>query len=152
MRKIAIFISTFGGVGYFPVASGTAGTITAIPFAYLFCLVGWYWQIAILLFLFPLFSFFAGEGEKHFGSKDPREVVSDEVLGYLVAVFAISPTAFNLGIAFLLFRIYDIVKPYPIRYADRNIPGGWGIVADDVMAGIFTRLTMLLISMLLKAN
>lgn len=145
MKKTAVFVSTFGPVGYCPVASGTAGTVAALPIAYLFCMLSWYWQTAVLLFLFVVFSLFADAAEKHFNSKDPREVVSDEVLGYLVSVFALSPTAFNLGAAFLLFRGYDILKPYPIRYADQNIPGGWGIVTDDVIAGVFTRLTILLI-------
>lgn len=148
MKKLAVLVSTVGPVGYCPVASGTAGTIAALPIAYLFCMLSWWWQVLILLILFVVLSVFADYSERHFNSKDPREVVSDEVLGYLVSVFYLSPTAFNLVTTFILFRIYDIVKPYPIRYADRNIPGGWGIVADDVIAGLFTRLTILIIGLI----
>ena len=71
------------------------------------------------------------------GEDDPPQVVIDEVAGFLLAVFFLPYSWFNLGLGFVLFRFFDILKPFPIRLLDQKLPGGAGIVLDDVMAGIY---------------
>lgn len=145
MKKVAVFIATAGPFGYSPVASGTVGSMAAVPMAALMCRLPWQWQLAILVGLYFLFVWAAAVAEEHFGRKDPGEVVNDEVIGYLVGMFALPPDSAHLAISFLLFRAFDVIKPWPIRWADRKMPGGWGIVTDDVMAGIATQVLMRII-------
>ena len=145
MKRLAVFIATAGPFGYSPVASGTMGTMAAVPIAALLCHAAWQWQLAILVPLYFLFVWAAAVAEEHFGRVDPGEVVCDEVLGYMVGMFALPPDSAHLALCFLLFRAFDVIKPWPIRWVDRKIPSGWGIVSDDVMAGIFTQILMRII-------
>ena len=143
MRLISKIISTSLGVGYCPLAPGTAGSLFAI-------LVYWFLpQIDNLTFLsFLIILFFVGVfsakvTEKEFIQRvgyekghDPSIVVIDEVVGVLIAVFAIPKTIPFFISAFILFRLFDIVKPFPIN-TSQKIPHGWGIVIDDVIAGVY---------------
>jgi phosphatidylglycerophosphatase A len=80
--------------------------------------------------------------EKQFPRHDSPKIVLDEVVGYLFSVWAIPFTWPHAALGFLLFRFYDILKPFPIRWVDRRCPGGWGVVLDDVLAGVFANLTL----------
>ena len=139
----AIWIATAGGAGYFPIAPGTAGSLVGVV------LVVGSGQlplhrpaaIAVLaaasLALFALGVWAAGDAEEFFGRTDPGQVVVDEVVGQMVT-FLLFPHAtwkWLVG-GFLLFRAFDIVKPFPARQAER-IPRGWGIMLDDVVAGLY---------------
>ena len=139
----AIWIATAGGAGYFPVAPGTAGSVVGIA-----VVVGLAQlrlnrpaSIAVLgaasLILFALGVWAAGIAESYFGRVDPGQVVMDEVVGQMLT-FLLLPHAtwkWLLG-GFLLFRAFDIVKPFPARQAER-FPRGWGIMVDDVVAGVY---------------
>ena len=137
----AIWIATAGGAGYFPIAPGTAGSLVGVGVVAALARLPIQRPAAIGLLtaaslaLFALGVWAAGEAEKFFGRTDPGQVVVDEVVGQMLT-FLLLPHAtwkWLLG-GFLLFRTFDIVKPFPARQAER-IPRGWGIMIDDVIAG-----------------
>ena len=145
MSRLARLIGTWFFVGYFPKAPGTAGSLVALGFA-------WVWQthhgftaagfaVCALLLVAPAI-WAAGRVAQDIGKKDPQIVVVDEVVGQWITLAG--ATAFNwkswLG-AFLLFRAFDIWKPPPVRQLER-IPGGAGIVLDDAMAGVYAALVL----------
>ena len=139
----AIWIATAGGAGYFPVAPGTAGSVVgvAVVLGLAQLPLSRPGSIAVLaaasLVLFAIGVWAAGEAEGFFGRVDPGQVVIDEVVGQMLT-FLLLPHAtwkWLLG-GFLLFRTFDIVKPFPARQAER-IPRGWGIMLDDVVAGLY---------------
>jgi phosphatidylglycerophosphatase A len=136
--RIAVLLATFGGVGYSPVASGTAGSLAAVAAAYAMVRLGlpiWSVGVAAAALFWPA-CWSAGMVEQRGGKADPKEVVVDEVVGQWLALAAIDLWRWEhwLG-AFVLFRFFDVVKPYPIRRLER-LPGGLGIVADDAAAGL----------------
>jgi len=85
----------------------------------------------------------SGEAERIFGRKDSPRIVIDEIVGFLWALALIGPTAGRIVAAFFLFRIFDILKPPPARWCQDRLPGGWGVVGDDVVAGIWTNVALL---------
>jgi len=144
-RKIVLFIATAGGFGYSPLASGTAGTAVALPFAYMLLHLPVVWQAAVLVLSYIVFSWAAGEADTMFGKHDPGQIVCDEVIGYWVTLFALPPDAAHLGLGFLLFRFFDIVKPFPAGTVDKKVGGGQGVMLDDVIAGIYANICVRLI-------
>ncbi len=136
--RIGILLATFLGVGYSPVVPGTAGSLAAVLVGYLLLRAGLpVWSLALgAAALFWPACWAAGVVERHAAQTDPGEVVVDEVVGQWLALAAIDPLRWQqwLG-AFLLFRLFDVWKPYPIGRLER-LPGGLGIVADDAAAGL----------------
>lgn len=143
VRGPAVWIATCGGVGYFPVAPGTAGSAVAVAIAAAVDAIpgGPPWLRLLLILgaavLFWIGVWAATRAERFFGKIDPRQVVIDEVAGQFLTLAAV-PNASWLWLAagFLLFRLLDIVKPFPARRAER-LPGGWGIMTDDLIAGAY---------------
>ncbi len=84
----------------------------------------------------------AGEAEKIFGRKDSPRIVIDEIAGFLWTLFLVGPTVYTVIAGFFLFRISDILKPFPARWCQDHLPGGWGVVMDDVAAGIWANLVI----------
>lgn len=125
------------GAGLVPVAPGTAGTALGVGF-YLFLFelpLGWYVTSVLLLFLL-------GVGITHIVSRelgihDHPAIVWDEVVGYLVTMIAAPPDPTWLVAGFVLFRVFDILKPWPIRQIDRGVSGGLGVMLDDLVGGIY---------------
>ena len=139
-KNLSKFIATFGGVGLFPIAPGTVGSIAGLVVLWVisFTSSDSYQVILQLLFLIifiPIGVTASSAYEKHFGKIDPKEVVVDEVVGIMITLFALPFTWINIIAGFILFRFFDIVKPFPIGKL-QNIKGGWGIMADDIAAGI----------------
>ncbi len=128
-------LATFLGAGYSPVAPGTAGSLAALPLAWV-AASNAPWGIVVSALLLPVAIASAGEVARERGDDDPGIVVIDEVLGMTIAAIGLGATWWNLLIAFLCFRLFDIVKPWPCRRLE-GLPGGWGIVMDDVMAGLY---------------
>ena len=151
MKRLAVLLSTFGYVGYFPIAPGTAGSAAAIP---LFLLLRWLalpWLEASVVVVLCAAGFWAGGvAARHYGREDPGYVVLDEVVGMLVTLAFIPVTWSGIVAGFFLFRLLDIVKPAPARQFER-LPGGFGIMMDDVMAGIYGNLALRLLFWLLPA-
>jgi len=130
------------GLGLVPKAPGTCGTLLGWP---LFLLVGdfpWPVQAALWALVFGLGWWAARRAEEELGVHDAPQVVIDETAGYLTAVFMAPnrPAAWILG--FVLFRFFDILKPWPVSWADRRLPGGFGVMADDVLAGLYAWLAL----------
>jgi phosphatidylglycerophosphatase A len=142
MGRLAVLLSSGLGVGYMPLAPGTFGTLWGVLLYYLarsFPLA-WFFAGAVLFFLFAVLV--AHAAEKKLGGHDSSMIVIDEVAGYLTTVLGL---AFSWPVAvagFLLFRFFDIVKPFPVRWADRRIPGGLGVVLDDILAGVYANIVL----------
>lgn len=129
------------GSGYSPVASGTAGSLVAALFYwYLFPDSAVFMAAACLLTL-AVSVYTAGRAEKLYGNHDDGRIVIDEAAGYFFAVIFLPKTLLFACAAFVLFRFFDVVKPWFIRKS-QDWPGGWGITMDDVFAGIFTNIIL----------
>ena len=145
MRRFVILFATWGGTGYSPVASGTVGTLAAIPFYLLYCRLPLPLYLATLVPFFFLASWAAGRAEEIFGKKDAGQIVIDEVLGYLVTMAGVSLSWTSVVAGFFLFRFFDIVKIEPARWCDQRLKNGYGVVLDDVVAGIYAAIALRLL-------
>jgi len=148
MILIARLFSTIFGVGYFPVAPGTMGTLVTV-------IIYWFFPelTTLQLFLSLIFITFLGvisssvtekEFQRNAGDKslhDPGIIIIDEVAGMLAALIAIPKTLPFVAAAFLLFRLFDITKPFPIKKIEK-LPSGWGIMLDDVAAGTLSNIIL----------
>jgi phosphatidylglycerophosphatase A len=134
--KLALILSTCFGLGLMPVAQGTFGTLAAIPLAAALASVGPMVGAYFLFFFILLAIWVSARSAISLDKEDPAEVVIDEAAGLLLTLFLLPATAFNLGLGFILFRLFDILKPYPIRRLER-MGGGAGIVLDDLLAGVY---------------
>jgi phosphatidylglycerophosphatase A len=136
-QKIIIFLATGFYTGYAPVVPGTFGTLVGIPIAFLLSFLNLGMSTMILIALIIVSCWIADEAEKIYGIKDPNDIVIDEVVGYLVTVWTLPFTWVTVLAGFFLFRILDILKPFPIRKIESWVPGGTGVVMDDVLAGVY---------------
>ena len=133
---------TFGGAGLSPRAPGTVGTLAALPLAALTLWAGPLWHMTAVLLLTG-FSIWACEMyQRQAGGHDRQEIVIDEVIGLLIAVTWLPLTWQTLAAGFVLFRFFDILKPFPISVLDKKVKGGVGVVADDVAAGLIANLIL----------
>lgn len=136
MTRVAIALATVGGAGFFPFAPGTVGSAVAIG---LYLLTRHWpagWQFALLLGVTVVGIWAADVTAKALNREDPGPVVIDEVAGQLVTLFLTGAGLVGAIIGFFVFRIFDIIKPYPARQLE-DLPGGVGIMADDLMAGVY---------------
>lgn len=138
---IAKLIATFFYVGLIPIAPGTFGTLAAIPLFYIISGLPLYLYLLITLVVIGVSVWASNIAEGIYGKTDPGQIVADEVAGYLVTMILIPPTAMNIIVGFILFRLFDIVKPPPVRSFER-MHGGWGVVIDDVAAGVYACVCM----------
>lgn len=136
----ALAVATALGVGYAPVAPGTFGSAVGLLLWYLLPASPIAQAVAIAVII-VVGSWSGTVAEHHFGRSDPGYVVIDEVAGMLVTLFLVPVGWAGALLAFLLFRLSDIVKPYPANRLER-LPGGAGIMADDVMAGVYANLAL----------
>ena len=148
--RIHKIIATAGGAGYFPVAPGTAGAVVGVLIFWLMHQI--YFsvyadpQVFLLLFIGMILLFLylgviaTDHLEKEWG-KDPSKVVMDEVIGVWIALLFVPVTWMNLLLAFALFRLFDIWKPLFIRKLEA-IKGGWGVMLDDVLAGVYANIVL----------
>jgi phosphatidylglycerophosphatase A len=148
-NQIILFIAQGAYSGRVPGAPGTAGTFTGV-FLYLFLkdfAVGWYIGACIVTAGIAVWS--AHEAEKVLGSKDHPSIVIDEIAGFLVAMAMAPPSWGFIALGFILFRVFDIVKPFPLKKI-QNLHGGLGVVADDIGAGIYANVSLRIISEVLN--
>jgi phosphatidylglycerophosphatase A len=141
MNRLAVFLATSAGAGYTPVAPGTAGSAVGLLIYLLTRHWPASWQVTLLIVVSTAGVWASGEAIRHFGHKDPGGVVIDEVAGQLATLLLIGVGVWGAVVGFLVFRVLDVVKPWPVsRFED--LPGGLGIMADDLMAGLYGWLIM----------
>jgi Phosphatidylglycerophosphatase A and related proteins len=148
-EKIIKVLATGFGSGLSPVAPGTLGTLVGIPVCLLCLPLIWPLRFLVVLALSALAIFISGHAEIIYQKKDDQRIVIDEIVGFQVTMLPVAITGWHLLVAFVLFRIFDIWKPFPIRNL-QELPGGWGVVIDDVAAGLYTGVVMMLLTLLLK--
>ena len=147
MRKLILLLASGGGIGFSPFLPGTLGTLAAIPVALAINGLAVGHPLAALTGLVGLILFavwLSDQAAKILGLKDPQIIVIDEIAGFAVAAFLTS-TLPGLIVAFVLFRFFDIAKVYPASRLE-SLPGGAGIVLDDIMAGLYTFLIVRVLS------
>jgi phosphatidylglycerophosphatase A len=136
-EESVMFLATGFWVGNIPFAPGTFGSLIGLPLCFFLSRI----ELPLAMVLAVLFIIFsigiAHAAEKIIRSKDPGCIVVDEIAGMLVALIGLPFNLLTVAIGFVVFRILDILKPFPIRALDKGISGGVGVVADDVVAGIF---------------
>jgi phosphatidylglycerophosphatase A len=135
--SLARLIYTGLGLGLAPKAPGTFGTLLGIPIFWLcrdFSVASY---VAVTVFIFVIGTWAAKRAEADLGQHDAGQVVIDEVAGYMVTMFMAPSLPFNWLWGFVFFRIFDIVKPWPVSWADNKIPGAFGVMFDDVLAGLY---------------
>ena len=138
--RLGLAIATSLGVGYVPVASGTFGSAAGLVlWAVLPSTI--VVQASAIVVLFVVGSWAGSVAERHFGRTDPGEVVVDEVMGMLLTLFLTGVGWTGAVAGFFLFRIFDIVKPFPARRLE-HLPGGIGVMADDAMAAIYANVAL----------
>jgi phosphatidylglycerophosphatase A len=151
VTRLAVFLATVAYCGYFPIAPGTVGSAAGLV---VYLLVWWTQspivEVALIAVTFVVGTWAATHAERYFGGIDPGPVVIDEVLGMLITL-AFVHAGWTAALAgFFLFRVFDVIKPFP---ADRleKFHGGFGIMADDAMAGVYANLALRLVMWLLPA-
>jgi len=139
-RRLALLLATAAGVGYLPFAPGTFGSIVGVAlWAVLRTSVAA--QAVAIVVLFVLGSWSGTVAERHFGRTDPSQVVIDEVVGVLITLFLIPVGWAGAFLGFLLFRVSDIIKPFPSNRLEQ-LHGGFGVMADDAMAAVYANLAL----------
>lgn len=137
MKQINFLITTFFGIGKMPGAPGTWASLAAAPLFWFFVLDKPLWQFGLILIVVYFAGVYSsGQYEKQIREKDPSSAVIDEVLGMGVAMFNIPGQWYYAVMAVILFRLFDIWKPHPIRRLEQ-LPAGWGIMTDDLLAGVY---------------
>lgn len=145
LNTLLVNLATLFGIGKISKAPGTLATLITIPIWYFVAQAGPVIYMVIAFLLFPLGIWAAQVYEKQTGTHDSKEIVIDEVVGFLITMTWLPLTWQSAVLGFLLFRFFDIVKPPPIRQLDEKIPGGFGVMVDDVVAGIISSILMQLI-------
>ncbi|MCR9144639.1 MAG: phosphatidylglycerophosphatase A [bacterium] len=144
--KLAEFIATGFYSGYIPVAPGTWGTIVAVPLAFATSLLDWPLRIVVVAIVILVGTWAADVVCKVREIKDPGYVVSDEIAGYMLGVMFFAGSGAVLLVGFIVFRFFDILKPAPLKMLERA-PGGWGVMLDDLGAGVYTALVLTILSL-----
>jgi len=148
-RVVVIFIAQGAYTGRSPVAPGTAGTLAGVLLYLWMKGLSPVIYIIVCLLLFVLGTWVAGRAEDILGSKDHPSIVIDEIAGYMVSMFLVPPAWGFMIAGFLLFRFFDIVKPYPLKRF-QELRGGPGVMLDDVGAGIYTNIVLQVVSRVLN--
>ena len=134
----ATWLATWFGCGLARPGPGTVGTLGALPFGILMMMFGgWPVLLAATAIIFLVGLWAAGRVEKQLGEHDASLIVIDEVAGMWLTLMAAAPTPLSVLLALGLFRLFDILKPWPISWADKKLPGAAGVMVDDILAGIY---------------
>jgi phosphatidylglycerophosphatase A len=149
LRRPALFIATLSGVGYAPRAPGTAGSLVALPFAWLIARSWGTSGLVVAASLLFVLGWWAASIATQILGKDPSAVVVDEAVGQWLTLAAapLDPWLYLAG--FALFRLFDVWKPWPVGWADQRVGGGLGVMLDDVLAAFYAACVLLLARFLL---
>jgi phosphatidylglycerophosphatase A len=142
VNALSVFVASFGYIGFFPIAPGTAGSLAALA---LFAFIRWIGvpavELSAIVVVFAIGVWAAHGTEVAMGRKDPGVVVIDEVLGMLITLALLPLSLIGVALGFLLFRVLDVIKPYPAAQVE-HLHGGLGIMADDAVAGLYAHLAL----------
>ena len=145
MKWLVKLLATGFYTGYTPIAPGTAGSLIGVIIYVGLYRLFWPYYLLILLAL-SLFGIYLSSKATiyFFKEKDSKRIVIDEIVGFLIAMFLIPFEAKFIIVAFLVFRVFDILKPFPLKRLEK-LPGGWGVMCDDILAGIYANIVMQII-------
>jgi phosphatidylglycerophosphatase A len=143
--KTALIFSSWFGSGLVPLIPGTFGTLTALPIAAVVNYAGVIYASLSIMAILSLSVWASHVSHVIMEKDDPSVVVIDEAAGIIIAMFLLPVSWLTVVSAFTLFRLFDIIKPFPISFIDRKVRGGIGIVLDDVVAGIFANVCVRII-------
>ena len=145
MIRLAVFIATFGYIGYFPFAPGTVGSLAGLA---AYAMIRWIGapsvELAVIVALFVVGAWAGTVAERYFGGIDPGPVVIDEVMGMLLTLALIPVNWSGAGAGFVLFRILDVMKPFPAGRLE-HLAGGIGVMSDDAMAAAYGNIALRLL-------
>ncbi len=142
-KNPATWVATWFGCGLMHPAPGTWGTLGALPIGLILAALGG--KIALLvgiIFIFALGLWSSAQFEKMTGTHDSSMIVIDEVAGIWITLLASTLSPLSIVLAFALFRFFDVLKPWPISWLDRNVSGAPGVMLDDILAGVFAGLCL----------
>ncbi len=156
LGSVPVFLATWGGLGLARRAPGTVGSLGALPLAWAGQSLPFWMSVLGVLLLLLVGVAVSNHIERRFGGHDQGYIVIDEVVGQWLAI-AIPlqvlsgwlPDLWAFGLGFALFRLFDIIKPPPVCWADDGLPGGWGVMLDDVLAGLLAAAVLLVVPVLL---
>ena len=142
MTRLAVFVATVGYSGYFPIAPGTVGSLAGlVVYALVWSVKSPIIEVAAILVLFAAGIWAGTVAERYFGGIDPGPIVIDEVVGMLLTLLFVPVGWAGALLGFFLFRVFDVIKPYPAGRLER-LHGGLGVMADDAMAAVYANLTL----------
>ena len=144
-NDLVVFLATGFFTGFLPTMPGTWGTFAGIPLVIISHRLTSIMQAAFTIVLVTFAAYIAGRAEILFEDRDARPIVIDEMVGFLITLLWLPLNFLTLCLGFVLFRLFDIVKPPPIGILEKRLRGGWGIVLDDVLAGAFANVTLRLL-------
>ena len=147
LKDPVVFVAMGLGSGLSPIAPGTAGTLITVPLVYFLQQQTILVYTLATLFVLLTGSWICGYAAKKLNVHDHSGIVYDEVAGYMITMYMVPAGWAYMVVGFLLFRFFDAVKPWPISWLDKNVHGGFGIMIDDVLAGIISLCCLLLIQL-----
>lgn len=145
LKKFTHFCALGFGLGLAPKAPGTFGTLAAIPFIFLTMMAPLWLQLAVAIAICAIGIWFCDVASRDAGVHDHPAIVWDEVAGFYITMIGAAISWQTLLVGFILFRFFDIVKPWPITLLDKHVKGGFGIMVDDILAGIFSLICLQLV-------
>lgn len=152
MRHLGLLVATCGYVGYVPVASGTFGSAVGLAvFAAVRLSESVAVEVAVIVLLFAIGIWSSNVAERHFGNVDPAPVVIDEVAGMLITLALLPVNVYGAIAGFLMFRLLDVIKPWPADRLER-LHGGLGVMADDAMAAVYANLALRILIAVMPAG
>ena len=140
------------GSGLAPLAPGTAGTLVGVVIYLLMMNLDVLFYLTITLVIIGVGTWAAEYTDDALGTHDHKAIVIDEIAGFLVACISLPSNWYYLVLAFILFRFFDIAKPWPISYIDQHIKGGVGIISDDLLAGLYTLLCIQVLVLIMSLH
>jgi phosphatidylglycerophosphatase A len=150
MNGFAVRLATLGHIGYLPVAPGSWGSLFAAIFWWFAqSRVSLFWQLVVILVFAPVAVWASGIAEKALG-KDAKPIVIDEVAGQWLALAFFPRPLLVVVTGFVLFRLFDVLKPFPV-YQSQRLSGGWGVVVDDLLAGFYAAIMLYLVRRVIHA-
>lgn len=141
-KILALFIASGAFVGFFPLAPGTVGSLLALGLIWYLKSFSWIFLSVLAVSLLVMGVWAAGQTCQILKKKDASQVVMDEIVGMMITMIGLPLTPYWLVIGFFVFRILDIVKPSPAKYFDEKVAGGFGVMMDDVIAGLYGNLIL----------